>query len=208
MRTAHAAVALSLVLAATRTAAGGFTIDESTGKVSYDYELELPRARGRYQPTVTLGFESRVGLGGGISCGYSNWGFGANWTVWAAAAPYLLPPPNAAYGPSRVTRDGTQSFVAWIPGAGGREGGVVAEIERGYMKAVYAADGGVVEHDAAGTRWVYNPYDFYSHRYLLDHVVDADGNTTYYSFDASFRPTGIATNSFVVEFRVTVPWLA
>jgi RHS repeat-associated protein len=186
---------LILIGASGVRAADGLVVDESLGKVSYDYRFDLPPARGRYQPTLALSIDSRVSPtgspSGGTACTSYNGGFGKSWQL---VVPYLVPSPDAGTypWPSLVTRDGTQNFVAFS-GAGGREAGGVAEIERGYMRFTNPGSG-IEAFDAAGSRWVFGPIA--NQRYLLTQVVDVDGNVTKYFYNSSDRLTSILYNAY------------
>ncbi len=158
--------------------AQGLTVDESTGLVRYDYQLDLPQARGRYQPRLGLVSSSGDWLAYPLGCQFHNTGVGATWSLNLPAIRHDGGGSNAAltyYQPGRgvalksTLRDGSS---------------LVAEVEVGYLKVTRSDTTTLVAVDATGNTMTFktaNPSSA-AYPYLLKSVQDPDGNVTAYTW--------------------------
>jgi len=149
---------------------GGLTVDENKGTVEYEYEIDLPAARGRFQPSVTLRYDSADG--GGVALG------------WSVPQPFYifykeqLTPPRFVYS----TRDTKKPLVP----APAPRSGYALDVEDGYMEFQQTAQGWEAR-DATGNRFVFAAFGDGGR---LSHVIDPDGNCAVYSYDEGGGSSG------------------
>jgi RHS repeat-associated protein len=148
-------------------AAGGPTVDENTGKLKYTYTIELPPARGRYQPRLTLEYNDKGGADV-VAGGWSLGGHGSIKTETQDASGASIPRRHL------YVVDGTPKLL--VPAAPPRSGYAV-DVEQAYMQFQPNEQNweGV---DAAGNTYLY-AWEIGSR---LTQVVDADGNCAVYSY--------------------------
>jgi hypothetical protein len=188
---------IPLALAPVRGAAQGIKVDESTGLFSYRYPFELPAARGRYQPALSL-LASVPGdtIWPAFACVNFNMGFGTGWSL-------EIP---------KITHDGnghlrlylghqTKNLVASTRDKSSpQEGVLVTEVETSYSKFTWPAGGNntATAMDAAGNKLTFVSADSTnpSRPFLLTRVEDPDGNVTGYTWVDGYKLAYIDYNTF------------
>lgn len=183
-----------LGLSPARALSQGVTVDEYTGRVGYRYSFDLPSARGRYQPALSLlfqvpGYETSPQLG----CQNSNIGFGAGWLMDLPSLGYdgatlWLNLPKRAKRLMRKDRDG------W---------GYIADVENSYLKVTWPAGAPdtATAVDATGNVLTFETPNYSNHAqaFVLTRVQDPDGNVTKYTWDnggIGYRLRRIEYNAF------------
>src|SRR6266478_1036556 len=148
------------------SAEAGVGVNENTGEARYSYDILVPAARGKYQPSVSL----QYGTGNRTDYGY---GFG-----WAASTGDWIeadPGGGLVYVHNGVRRRLVLSQY---------RGSVRAEIEDDdvHMNFVIGC-AWIRADDAAGNHYEFSGGDNLCHgNYYLSTVVDLDGNTTLFSW--------------------------
>lgn len=197
----NAASALMLVLLEVVSGAGqgGPTVNESTGDLSYRYELPLPQARGRHQPALALVYSSSAN---------QDIGYGHGWVL---STTYI-----------EVDRRGAVSPTLWFVNGSDRKllvtfgGKYRPEVEDAFFEVTAIQAGGVTTYtatDASGS--TYSFVRTVGERAYLTKVEDLDGNITEYAYTTpnieapdeiryNNNPPGASTPSFAS--RVQLIW--
>ncbi len=183
MNTAKVAIGAAAVVLSS-PAWAGFSVDENTGEAHYTYDVLMPQARGRYQPSLTLMY-------GSSNLTDSGYGFG-----WALSGDWIETQQLASGSWRGVyVHNGSRRPLLYSPA----RGGWVPEVRDGSASPLTVTQFGCTTstgYDAEG-----NQYQFVSIssasgvgctgiQYLWT-VTDLDGNTT--NFQWTFYPQSYPT---------------
>ena len=146
------------------------SINGNTGSATSEYSFALPPARGRYQPTLKLGYLSGRGIGAG----------GVGWQLYTNSISLV---PHGTLSSAGVQRDQYQlnwngASLLLIPD--GTLGEYRPEVASSYLVAKQSGGQWLVV-DAVGTTYTFMP-DLFANSWLLSRVADVDGNYTDYLY--------------------------
>ncbi len=178
-------------------AQGAPTVNEQTGDLQAGYSFSLPRARGRFQPTLSLQYSSSS---------KSNVGYGWGWSV---NLPYVEQMTRSSpVSATVVARDhlwvslggGKSLFVPATVDSSGRTATYRAEVEREFVEVTPrpASYVGYSARDASG-----NTYTFARQcgaRFYLTEVRDLDGNVALFEFAGTACSSG-ATDLAAIRYN-------
>jgi hypothetical protein len=172
--------------------AGAPRVVESTGELTYHYSFQLPAARGRFQPELSVDYSSGSSVRTGV---------GRGWTMTAAyiEADSSAPPRSALLaGETRYWLEfgGRRSLLVK-----GSDGNYRTDLQREFVSFSLATDlsGKWTGTDLQGTQyqfWTVGPGGGSagpSGRSFLSQVIDVDGNKVQYAYQEYF--TGTMSNS-------------
>jgi hypothetical protein len=162
-------------------AVGAPVVNGNSGDLAYEYRFDLPKARGRYQPSLSLVYSSASAR---------DTGFGIGWSL---TATYLEWDRRSSPGVSSLWLVRGTDRKLMVPfGSGYRP-----EVEDSFFE-VTAATGGFTAKDAAGNAYVFDRA--FGNRYSLTKVTDLDGNVTELGYDPSIpEPTTIRYNRSIID---------
>ncbi len=187
--------------------AGGPVVDESRGTLNYQYSFELPAARGRYQPRLTLGYSSATTYNNSVGAGWSL-------TSFYIEADTATPPTSGAdNAPLQywLVMDGSRSKLV----KAGTTDKFRTQVQGAFVDITFTNNITRVQWsatDAAGTT-----YNFFRRspslvtfgpggRWYLSELVDVDGNITRYTYTdetgASSLLTKVEYNLFAAGAQV------
>jgi RHS repeat-associated protein len=153
-----------VVLAVSAEAQVAPTVNESTGELSITYPFRLPKARGRFQPTLTLSFSSSSS---------EDKGYGAGWTL---SADYV----------ERETRSSPSVSYLWLMRGTSKtilaafNGKYRPETEDAFFEITPLGNGTYEARDASATLYRYTRV--LGARAYLTEVADLDGNVVQFEY--------------------------
>ncbi len=151
------------------------------GSVSYSYSFPLPPARGRYQPTLSISYNSNSGMSA-VGLG---WALNENYVeVSSRATPALTGQPRARYF---LALNGAKQLI--VPAS---DGSYRPDISDTYLSLTRTNEGWTGT-DAVGNAYTYScllGQQLSCTRWYLLQVVDVDGNKTTYNYN---KPGSIET---------------
>jgi RHS repeat-associated protein len=163
---------------------GAPVVVEHTGEATYSYAIDLPPARGSFQPSLILSYRSS---------NQRDVGYGVGWSLSVMHIEKIdrrsLSAELAGSPAYHLIRGGVRSLLVPSPRDGPDHYNTAVEAQ--YFGVTWDANQNRwVGRDAAGTTYLFSCQEGVCSRWFLDRVVDRDQNVTQYSYqtEASWDP--------------------
>ncbi len=167
-----------------------WSVSGSTGTLFYEYEFDVPAARGRYQPHVLLRYGGTFGAPAGNGSG---WAMPALPTIRYDHV-NVEDPPNGDFQQVHWYADYRNPDNILLPSPRDGADHFNAHVEDAYGDFWQQDAGTWCARDASGNVFRFEARNGSS--WSLTQVVDPDGNVTKYSYDVYTRPLSIQYNVF------------
>jgi RHS repeat-associated protein len=178
---------------------GAPTVNENKGTLNYDYTFDLPKARGKFQPSLRLSYSSASLRNDGAGVG---WSLSAFFIEAQPAVPLIFGLPHSIAVPQvKWWINFGHSTRRLLPVSTGSDH-YQTDLQGQFVSIVVGSDGAWTATDVVGSIYTFSHHTSRSGvsgtgRYYLARVVDVDGNTTIFNY----TDVGTAADLTSIQFN-------